>query len=138
LADCLAAVICQRLRYDARLGIRLPECEVLMPTHAVKNFIRRTEFFQIASVLETGADHGMWTFTRYRNWMANRRDWVVPEREGAEVLPDEVRPAAAPLRSPSAAEKTPERAVAKRTPASTGTRIEIDPDESEFGKILKR
>jgi Tfp pilus assembly pilus retraction ATPase PilT len=47
LADCLAAVICQRLRYEPTLGIRLPECEILKPTHAVKNFIRRAEFHQI-------------------------------------------------------------------------------------------
>src|SRR5437868_5318032 len=83
LADCLSAVICQRLRYDGSLGIRVPECEILRPTHAVKNFIRRGEFHQIASVMETGADHGMWTFARYRNWMSAKKDWYIPPKTSA-------------------------------------------------------
>jgi twitching motility protein PilT len=78
LADSLAGVVCQRLRFQEDLGIRLPECEVLRPTPAVKNFIRRGEFHQIASAIETGAEDGMWTVTRYREWMANRSDWYVP------------------------------------------------------------
>jgi len=69
----------------------------------VKNFIRRAEFFQIMSVMETGAEQGMWTFSRYRAWMANRRDWHVPGREAAaEMISEEnmaVRPALAPARS---------------------------------------
>src|SRR5690349_23422139 len=59
LADCLVAVIAQRLRFRQDLNIRVPECEILVATHAVKNFIRNREFFKIASSLETGADHGM-------------------------------------------------------------------------------
>src|SRR4051812_49254741 len=90
LADCLAAVICQRLKFDERLGIRVPECEILRPTHAVKNFVRRGEFHQIASVMETGADHGMWTFARYRSWMAGKKDWhVAPKSGGSEVGAEE-------------------------------------------------
>lgn len=143
LADSLCAVVCQRLRYDARLGIRLPECEILVPNHAIKNFIRRAEFFKIASVMETGADHGMWTFTRYRTWMDNRRDWYVPSRESSDAAGDENVPArvAAPLlrpalERPAVTEKRSERPSVK--PATPGsTRIEIEPDESEFGKILK-
>jgi twitching motility protein PilT len=80
LADCLVAVICQRLRYVPELGLRLPECEILRPTYAVKNFIRRSEFHQIATTMETGAEHGMWTFTRYRAWMAKKKDWHIPGR----------------------------------------------------------
>jgi twitching motility protein PilT len=44
----------------------------------VKNFIRRADFHQIPSAMETGADHSMWTFTRYKNWMAKKKDWHVP------------------------------------------------------------
>jgi twitching motility protein PilT len=139
LADCLAAVICQRLRFDARLGIRLPECEILMPSHAVKNFIRRGEFFQINSVLETGAEQGMWTFARYRNWMTNRRDWYVPGRDPTEPIPEE--PVLTKMSSaPKAAmpSQKPAEPIVKKAVSSPGTRIEIEPDESEFGKILKR
>jgi twitching motility protein PilT len=81
LADSLVAVICQRLRYVPELGIRLPECEILRPTFAVKNFIRRSEFHHVASAMETGADHGMWTMTRYRSWMAKKKDWHIPPRD---------------------------------------------------------
>src|SRR3989449_992565 len=58
LADCLLAVICQRLCFRPDLNIRVPECEILMATHAVKNFIRNRDFFKIISALETGAEHG--------------------------------------------------------------------------------
>jgi twitching motility protein PilT len=78
LADCLAAVVCQRLRYHEDLGILLPECEILRPTGAIKNFIRRGDFHQIASAIETGADSGMWSIARYRQWMAGRTDWYIP------------------------------------------------------------
>jgi twitching motility protein PilT len=80
LADCLSAVVCQRLTFHEDLGILLPECEVLRPTPAVKNFIRRGEIQHIASAIETGAEDGMWTFDRYRAWMKSRDDWSVPSR----------------------------------------------------------
>ena len=138
LADCLSAVICQRLRYEPSLGIRLPECEILKPTHAVKNFIRRSEFHQITNQMETGADHGMWTFTRYRTWMANKRDWQIPKPGAHESLPDEtIR--RVPLAQPATPVKPPEPAIKSKPslkPDATG-RIEIDPDEGAFGKILK-
>ena len=136
LADCLAAVICQRLRYDRNLDIRLPECEVLVPTHAVKNFIRRSEFFQIQSVMETGADHGMWTFARYRNWMEKRRDWYVPSKEQHDQMPEEHVPVKKAFMEPPPkpeAEQAP-----KRTQTSKSGRIEIEPDEGGLEKILKR
>ncbi len=64
LADSLVAVVCQRLQFRGDLKIQVPECEVLMPsTHAVKNFIRRGEFFKMISSMETGADQGMWTLS---------------------------------------------------------------------------
>lgn len=139
LADCLAAVVCQRLRYDERLGIRLPECEILLPNHAIKNFIRRSEFFKITSVMETGAEQGMWTFTRYRSWMANRRDWHVPSDSNQGDLSSDEAPRSATISSLAArpsVEKKVVPAPARPLPAAGG-RIEIEPDESEFGKILR-
>src|SRR5438874_2423726 len=53
LADCLVAVISQRLHFRPNLNMRVPECEVLMATNPVKNFIRNRDFFKIASFLET-------------------------------------------------------------------------------------
>ena len=78
LADCLVAVISQRLRFRQDLNIRVPECEILVPTHAVKNFIRTREFFKIVSAIETGADSGMWTFQRYAKWLEGRSNFFVP------------------------------------------------------------
>src|SRR5438876_6806627 len=80
LADCLVAVISQRLRFRPDLNIRVPECEILMATHAVKNFIRNRDFFKIISSLETGAEHGMWSFERYRAWLEARTKWSIPDQ----------------------------------------------------------
>ena len=142
LAECLLAVIAQRLRFRPDLNIRVPECEILVPTHAVKNFIRNRDFFKIASAIETGADHGMWTFQRYRAWLENRTSWNLPgqnaeppDSESAEsALPPAALPAYAPAPKP---EKRAASAPALPEAKPPG-RIEIEPGESEFGKILKR
>ncbi len=143
LAGTLLAVIAQKLVFRPEQGIRVPECEILMATHAVKNFIRTRDFFKIATCLETGAEHGMWTFTRYKTWLDSRRQWCLPG-EALEPpdsdLPEIPNPAPEPFKAPAAREASEPRRldspVIVRAPAST--RIEIEPDESEFGKILKR
>ena len=146
LADCLVAVICQRLRFRPDLNIRIPECEILMATHAVKNFIRNGDFFKIMSSLETGAEHGMWSFQRYKTWLENRTNWSLPGQATAEPPDSEIpetvsAPAILPAftgapKSPKPEKKaTPEPAAPHHRP---GTRIEIEPVEGEFGKILKR
>jgi twitching motility protein PilT len=144
LADCLVAVIAQRLRFRQDLNIRVPECEILMATHAVKNFIRTREFFKITNSLETGAEHGMFTFQRYRQWLDNRTKWTLPEE--ANEAPDneasDIRPSAPVLPSflATPAAKPEKTAVppASGTGRPASTRIEIEPTEGEFGKILKR
>jgi twitching motility protein PilT len=145
LADCLVAVICQRLKFRPDLNIRVPECEILMATHAVKNFIRNGDFFKIVSSLETGAEHGMWSFQRYRTWLENRTNWSLPAQ--AAEAPDNELPEAAPapaiLPAFTGAPKSPkpEKKPLPETPVPghrPGTRIDIEPVEGEFGKILKR
>ena len=142
LADCLVAVISQRLRFRPDLNIRVPECEVLMATHAVKNFIRTREFFKIISAIETGADHGMWSFQRYAKWLETRTNFYIAGRdaEAPDSEPAETPMAAAPLppiaATPKAEKKT---GPAKPSPGNQpGHRIEIEPVEGEFGKILKK
>ena len=154
LADSLVAVVSQRLRFREDLNIRVPECEILMATNPVKNFIRTREFFKIITSIETGADHGMWTFQRYARWLDGRTNFYIPgqSQESAEdKMPDD-QPAAAPLplsapaSRPMAAPKQDRplggtTTAATPRPASTGgdaRRIEIDPDESGFGKILRK
>src|SRR5437899_2218759 len=85
LADCLIGVISQRLRFRPELNIRVPECEILVSNHAVKNFIRTRDFFKIPSALETGAEHGMWTFQRYRTWLDSRTNWYIPGQSPEET-----------------------------------------------------
>lgn len=142
LADCLVGVISQRLRFRHDLQIRVPECEILLSNHPIKAFIRNRDFFKIVSALETGAEHGMWTFDRYRTWLERRTQWFIPghESEAAEDEPVEPARPAAPL--PAASPAKPARAETL-PPAEPGTktkpgRIEIEPEESPFGKILKR
>ena len=99
LADCLVAVISQRLRFRQDLNILVPECEILMATHAVKNFIRTREFFKVITAIETGADHGMWTFQRYAKWLETRGNFFIPGQaaEPPDSEPAESLPAAATL-----------------------------------------
>ena len=137
LADCLVAVISQRLVFRSDLNMRVPECEVLVANHAVKNFIRTREFFKISSSLETGADHGMWTFQRYRSWVQNRKKWHTPN-EPAEAPDSEPAGEVSPLPAMPAAIDI-EKSIAPKNPAPlSGQRIEIEPEEGDWGKILKK
>jgi len=145
LADCFVAVIAQQLRFRPELNIRVPECEILVATHAVKNFIRNRDFFKIASSLETGAEHGMWSFQRYRSWLETRKNWYIPEQapeapdlEASESSSPGTPPPAFPLTpKPSGTDGIAAPATPRPTPKS-GARIDIEPVEGEFGKILKR
>lgn len=145
LADCLLAVISQRLRFRPDLSMRVPECEILMATHAVKNFIRNRDFFKIISALETGGEHGMWSFQRYRTWLENRTRWSTPDQnpEPPDSESGEMSSAAPSVTLPNLAAKSPRperkpEPSPAAMPSKTPGIIEIEPEESEFGKILKR
>ena len=109
-----------------------------MATHAVKNFIRTREFFKIITAIETGADHGMWTFQRYAKWLETRTNLFIPgqnaeppDSEPAESLPSAAALPALTTSAPKVLEKK------TRAPAAHESgRIEIEPVEGEFGKIL--
>jgi twitching motility protein PilT len=138
LADCLVAVISQRLVFREDLKMRVPECEVLVATHAVKNFIRTREFFKIASALETGADSGMWSLQRYRGWLQSRKKWHLPS-EPAEAPDSETTGEALQFNStPPAARSTKAAESAHKPVSKSGGRIEIEPEEGDWGKILKK
>jgi twitching motility protein PilT len=78
LADCLVGVVCQRLDPLDDAHMLLPRCEILTASTAAKGTIRAGHFSQIATVLQSGGDDGMWNFDRYRRWMAHKHDWVRP------------------------------------------------------------
>jgi twitching motility protein PilT len=81
LADCLIGVVSQRLVFRPGLNICVPECEVLRATLPIKNYIRNRDFFKIVSSVETGAEHGMWTFQRYRSWLDKRANFQLHTRD---------------------------------------------------------
>jgi len=144
LADSLVGVVSQRLRFRPELNMRVPECEILMATHAVKNFIRSRDFFKIISAIEAGGEHGMWSFQRYRSWLESRKNWQIPT-ENAEPADTETPESSLPtgtlaaLASPNSGRSEKPAVIPTPIPAGkTGSRIEIEPTEGEFGKILKR
>jgi len=141
LADCLVAVLCQRLRYLPERNIRVPECEVAIATQSVKAIVRQGQFYKLQTALETGGSEGCWTFQRYREWLQKRADWhqpfadppdPEPRAEGARPLPA-ARPRPAQRRPVASA---PGKA---RPPGSTGSRddvIEIQSADEDLARIL--
>jgi twitching motility protein PilT len=145
LADCLIGVISQRLQFRPNLNMCVPECEVMMATLPIKNFIRNRDFFKIVNSVETGAEHGMWTFQRYRGWLDKRSSFQSSLRESEPEEEESAPPLAKYPARPPAAPPSPIRAAAGPTPAAPAARterteagrIEIEPTES-FEKILKK
>jgi hypothetical protein len=89
----------------------------------------------------------MWSYQRYRTWLESRKNWHIPgsttetvEAESTEPTPASSRPQAFPIASKSA--PAPAKVFNPAPIPAEGTRppgrIEIEPTESEFGKILKR
>jgi twitching motility protein PilT len=78
VADCLVGLSCQRLDFLSAHRLRVPHCEILLPSSGAKGTIRAGNFSQIANVLQSGGDEGMWTFDRYHRWMEQVSDWVRP------------------------------------------------------------
>ena len=145
LADSVVAVICQRLQYRDELKMQVPECEVLTPSHAAKNFIRRGEFFKIMSTMETGADQGMWTYQRYRMWLDGRKTWHrMNERDTDEELAstplpsEDIRPASLVSNAPPGAPKAPPVRSAAPATASKGGLLEIQPEEGGLEAIISK
>src|SRR2546422_814126 len=131
-------VVAQRLRFRSDLNIRVPECEILIPTNPVKAHIRNRDFFKIISALETGAEQGMWTFARYRNWLQKRANWYIKNSEAPDSETDEVQAAnLPPLRTAPKPVVAVETAKGAAHVSGSGGRLEIEPAEGDFGKILK-
>jgi twitching motility protein PilT len=89
LADALVAVVCQRLVLRPDLGIRVPECEVLVANDAVRAAIRTNGMHKLQSILQMGAADGSWSFDRYRRWLDQRGRFFVPRKGAGEPLPED-------------------------------------------------
>jgi twitching motility protein PilT len=129
LADCLVGVVCQRLDFLADYQLRVPRCEVLMASSAAKGTIRAGQFSQLATVIQSGAEHGMWSFDRYQRWMAQKKDWerpslpaTIPEERAAAVVP------AALVSVPKA----------KPPPKDASFEISIDEEEIDLAELAKK
>jgi len=109
VADCLIAVVCQRLEYLQDYQLRVPLCEVLIANSNAKGTIRGGSFSQLATVIQSGGEDGMWSFDRYRRWMEQKRDWVMPSRHSASPSVDVETYAAPP--PPPAEPPTPKPAA---------------------------
>jgi twitching motility protein PilT len=101
IADCLVGVVCQRLDYLSAYGLRVPRCEILRATSASRGTIRSGQFGQVATVIQSGGEDGMWSFDRYERWMRQKTDWVVP----ASAPVDPARHAHVSSKPPSMREK---------------------------------
>ena len=135
LADCLLAVICQRLRYRPDLKIRVPECEILTSSTAIRSFVRNGDFFKIAAQIEMGAEHGMWTFQRYQTWLEGKKTWHFPGSEANEPAaePEERPPMPSPLPAKKkAGSRGPKGAAREAHP------IDIEPVEGGLKEVLKK
>jgi len=145
LADCLVAVSCQRLDFLSAHRLRVPRCEILLPSSGAKGTIRMGNFSQLANVLQSGGDEGMWTFDRYQRWMDQVSDWVHPAQT-TPLRASNQRPAAkpAPVQSvpfqplpiqPASALPTPAR------PVLTDDIIDVpseDMDLAELAELAKK
>jgi len=121
LADCLVGMSCQRLDFLSAHRLRVPRCEILLPSSGARGTIRAGNFSQIPNVLQSGGDEGMWTFDRYQRWMDQVNDWARPSADTAGYATRApARPAAsratpglapAPAVSGAAAKPAPRKAV---------------------------
>ena len=144
LADCLLAVVSQRLRWVPERGLRVPECEILVATQPVRAVLRQGQFFKLQTALETGAADGCWTFGRYREWLERRSDWSVgppPAAIAAEPEPPAPPELAAPPPGPRGAPPAPapRSAAARPAPAAAppaGAVIEIEEDDADLAGLL--
>jgi twitching motility protein PilT len=127
LADCLVGLVCQRLDFLSEYRLRVPVCEILLPSVAAKGTIRGGQFSQIANVLQTGGEVGMWNFDRYQRWVAQQKDWVLPTL--AAPLTEE--------RAVPSAPKIQRREAPPRAPKGDSIEISIEEDAS-LDELAKR
>ncbi|NDF16151.1 hypothetical protein EB061_12670, partial [bacterium] len=147
IADCLVAVICQRLHYVPSHQIRVPVLEILTANPAVKSSIRSGNLSQLVSCIQTGAEDGMFSFERYRSWVDQKKDWIRPGQaapmgqDPAEAEPERVSEAFNPPVTRRPVREAP-RAGPPRNPPSpvrpASNRIEIDPREDDLESLARQ
>ena len=129
LADCLVGVVCQRLEYLEKWQLRVPRCEVLLPNSGARGTIRAGQFGQIANVIQSGGEEGMWTFDRYQRWVEQQREWVRPTAPAAATTSDEIVRSTVRVAAPPVAptRRTGPAPAGARQPAASGPRVGAPP-----------
>jgi twitching motility protein PilT len=144
LADCLVGISCQRLDYLEAHGLRVPRCEMLLPSSGARGTIRAGNFSQIPNVLQSGGDEGMWTFDRYQRWMSQMSDWdksspdAVPYSVGATpggLPPRLAKPAPAP--ASAAPPRTAPRSTAQTRTAPGEYVIEVPAEDMNLAQLAE-
>jgi twitching motility protein PilT len=154
LGDALVGVVCQRLEFLPALQLPVPKCEILLGSSAAKATVRSGQLNQIANVILSGGEEGMWTFERYQRWMEQKSDWVRPAaRMAAAASPAEMvkvvnvpksvapKPAAAPSRASPGSRSTPAAASSARAPAADSPSeisIDEDLDPNELAELARK
>jgi twitching motility protein PilT len=135
LADCLVGLSCQRLDFLSAHRLRVPRCEILLPSSGAKGTIRAGNFSQIANVLQSGGEEGMWTFDRYQRWMEQVSDWIRPApaatlRNFPEANSDPRTASFRPGSKAAPGSPAPAKpATSKSTPAKPAQRMSAPADE---------
>jgi twitching motility protein PilT len=86
LSESLRAVLSQRLVAKADGSGRVPATELLVVNKAVGNLIRENKTFQIRSILQTGAAHGMCLLDQSLQQMVSQG--VITKEEAARHMED--------------------------------------------------
>jgi twitching motility protein PilT len=144
LADCLVGVLCQRLDYLESQQLRVPHCELLLSSSAVRGTIRTGQFGQLSNVIQSSGEDGMWSFDRYQRWMSQHKEWVRPSAASAvaDDSPGAARATATAARAP-ASTSAAAKPAAKRAPTAAPDNpgeivIDEDLDLGDIAELAKR
>jgi len=141
LADCLVGMSCQRLDFLSASRLRVPRCEILLPSSGARGTIRAGNFSQIPNVLQSGGDEGMWTFDRYQRWMDQVTDWARPSADtAAYATRAPARPAgtrSAPALAPASAAAAVAAKPVSRKAVPVDDVIEIAGEELDLAQLAE-
>jgi twitching motility protein PilT len=130
LADAMVGIVCQRLEFLPALQLLVPKCELLFGSSAAKATIRSGQFSQIANVILSGGEEGMWTLDRYQRWMEQKSDWIRPAARSAAASVEAVKVVNVPKTPTPAKVAAPARpALGPKSPAEISIDEDLDPNE---------
>jgi twitching motility protein PilT len=137
LADCLVGLSCQRLEFLSAYRLRVPRCEILMPSSGARGTIRAGNFSQITNVLQSGGEEGMWTFERYQRWMDQVTEWVRPAPDAAAYNSGDSRLSGQAAAGQSGAAKSQAQRSTLAKPAPLDDIIEVPAEDMDLAQLAE-